>query len=360
MSKTFKLVAWLALCLPMSSAFAQWSYKPVLTENVASGGSRWVLDVSVEVTAGAGDVVWMNAVEMAIAFSSAALTSDELEAFVGGATLSAFTSSDEALGIRRAFTLDSTDIALVWAQASGTPGLTCTVSGTTCTIPLVTITVPAGPAVEDDVVTATVANLDSGTAVAPGIVEADPLAYVASGSTVVVPEEPTVVAVDSALEYTFPAAPGLDLNGDGKVNGNDAVILYFASPESGVSTSLGREAIRRNVLRAYSGLPDPASATNAALDPVLEGAVTAANALLAGNPSAVDINGDNEVNGNDAVILYFASPESGVSTSLGREAIRRNVLRAYSGLPDPASATNAALDPVLESAVTAANGLLVL
>ena len=62
----------------------------------------------------------------------------------------------------------------------------------------------------------------------------------------------------------------LDLNGDGSVNGDDAVILYFASPESGVSTSLEREAIRRNILRAYSGLVDPGSAANAVLDPVLD------------------------------------------------------------------------------------------
>ena len=91
--------------------------------------------------------------------------------------------------------------------------------------------------------------------------------------------------------------------------------------------------------------------------------MTAANGLLGNeNPAAVDavdINGDGSVNGDDAVILYFASPESGVSTSLEREAIRRNILRAYSGLADPGSATNAVLDPVLDSAVTAANALLV-
>ena len=358
MSKTFKLVAWLALCLPMSSAFAQWSYKPVLEENAASGGSRWVLDVSMEVTANEGETVWLNAVEMSIQFSSsdssgsgAELTSVELDTFVGDATLPAFASPGSALGFMRADTVDGSSVAVVWAQASGAPSLTCTMSSgeTTCTIPLTTITVPAGPAVEADVVSATVSNLATGTTSNPGMVQADPLAYV-SGGAVAVPEEPTVVAIDGPLTYTFPALPAfdMDLNKNGVVSGEDAVIMYFSSDLAGLSGTLSRSRGRANTLSAYA---QPAIGT--ATDAQLVEMIAAANLLFDNNPTEVDINKNGVVSGEDAVIMYFSSDLAGLSGTLSRPRGRANTLSAYA---QPAIGT--ATDAQLVEMIAAANLLL--
>ena len=94
-----------------------------------------------------------------------------------------------------------------------------------------------------------------------------------------------------------------DVNGDGMLDGNDALILYhtYASANQlGDGETGGTAESRESLLAGYSGKDDPT-------DDELKAMIRKANAWKdAGVDAGGDINEDGAIDGDDAVVMYYA------------------------------------------------------
>ena len=138
---------------------------------------------------------------------------------------------------------------------------------------------------------------------------------------------------DEATATPISADP--DVNGDGMLDGNDALILYhtFASSNQlGDGETGGTAESRQSLLAGYSGKADPT-------DDELKAMIRKANAWKAGGvDSGGDINEDGEIDGKDAFVMYYAYTNAnlvGDGETGGTERFRRLLLASYASRENP-------------------------
>ena len=132
-----------------------------------------------------------------------------------------------------------------------------------------------------------------------------------------------------------PVSPDPDVNSDGMLDGNDALIMYhtYASANQlGDGETGGTAESRESLLAGYSGKDDPT-------DDELKAMIRKANAWKeAGVDAGGDINEDGAIDGDDAVVMYYAyATESlvGDGETGGSERFRRLLLAAYASQENP-------------------------
>ena len=159
--------------------------------------------------------------------------------------------------------------------------------------------------------------------------------------------ESVAVAVTAAPAVTAVTA---DVNGDGTIDADDALVMYYAyrfSSELGDGEGGGFEESRRAQLGGLSGVSNPT-------DEDLEGLLRAANAWRSGALDAGgDVNGDGVIDADDALVMYYAyayRSQLGDGEEGGFEESRRAQLGGLSGESDPT-------DEVLRAMLRAANAL---
>ena len=141
--------------------------------------------------------------------------------------------------------------------------------------------------------------------------------------------------VPSEEVTAMPVSPDPDVNSDGMLDGNDALILYhsYASANQlGDGETGGTAESRESLLAGYSGKDDPT-------DDELKAMIRKANAWKeAGVDAGGDINEDGAIDGDDAVVMYYAyATESlvGDGETGGTERFRRLLLAAYASQENP-------------------------
>ena len=132
-----------------------------------------------------------------------------------------------------------------------------------------------------------------------------------------------------------PVSPDPDVNGDGMLNGNDALILYHtyaSSNQLGDGETGGNADSRQSLLAGYSGKADPS-------DDELKAMIRKANAWKAvGVDSGGDINEDGGIDGKDAFVMYYAYTNAnlvGDGETGGTERFRRLLLASYASQDNP-------------------------
>ena len=153
-----------------------------------------------------------------------------------------------------------------------------------------------------------------------------------------------------AVAVTAAPAVTADVNGDGTIDADDALVMYYAyrfSSELGDGEGSGFEESRRAQLGGLSGVSNPT-------DEDLEGLLRAANAWRSGALDAGgDVNGNGVIDADDALVMYYAyayRSQLGDGDEGGFEESRRAQLRGLSGVSDPT-------DEVLRAMLRAANAL---
>ena len=159
--------------------------------------------------------------------------------------------------------------------------------------------------------------------------------------------ESEAVAVTAAPAVTAVTA---DVNGDGTIDADDALVMYYAyrfSSELGDGEGGGFEESRRAQLGGLSGVSNPT-------DEDLKELLRAANAWQSGALDAGgDVNGDGVIDADDALVMYYAyayRSQLGDGDEGGFEESRRAQLGGLSGESDPT-------DEVLRAMLRAANAL---
>ena len=126
-----------------------------------------------------------------------------------------------------------------------------------------------------------------------------------------------------------------DVNGDGAVNANDGLLMYYAYTFETVfrlENDLGRRV--RGFLRTLRGPTSPAAA-----DAGYKAMLQAAWDWRSANPGAGDVNGDGSISANDGLLMYYAYTFETVfklENDLGRRV--RGFLRTLRGAGSPAAA----------------------
>ena len=148
------------------------------------------------------------------------------------------------------------------------------------------------------------------------------------------------------------AAPAVtaDVNGDGTIDADDALVMYYAyrfSSDLGDGEEGGFEESRRAQLGGLSGESDPT-------DEDLKGLLWAANAWRSGALEAGgDVNGNGVIDADDALVMYYAyayRSQLGNGDEGGFEEYRQAYLRGLSGELNPT-------DDDLRALLRAANAL---
>ena len=132
-----------------------------------------------------------------------------------------------------------------------------------------------------------------------------------------------------------PVSADPDVNSDGTLDGNDALILYHSYASSnrlGDGETGGNADSRQTLLAGYSGKADPT-------DDELKAMIRKAHAWKEGGVSSGgDINEDGEIDGKDAFVMYYAYTNAnlvGDGETGGSERFRRLLLASYAAKDDP-------------------------
>ena len=153
-----------------------------------------------------------------------------------------------------------------------------------------------------------------------------------------------------AVAVTARPAVTADVNGDGTIDADDALVMYYAyrfSSDLGDGEEGGFEESRRAQLGGLSGESDPT-------DEDLKELLRAANAWKSGALDAGgDVNGNGTIDADDALVMYYAyayRSQLGNGDEGGFEEYRQAYLRGLSGLSNPT-------DDDLRALLRAANAL---
>ena len=137
------------------------------------------------------------------------------------------------------------------------------------------------------------------------------------------------------VEVTAQPLVTADVNGDGAINGDDALVMYYAYTLSSVlgnGDEGGFARYRREQLGGLAGVSDPT-------DEDLRELLRAANAWRsAGLDAGGDVNRDGAINGDDALVMYYAYTLSSVlgnGDEGGFERYRREQLGGLAGVSNP-------------------------
>ena len=117
-----------------------------------------------------------------------------------------------------------------------------------------------------------------------------------------------------------------DVNGDGEVSGDDALVMYYVYTQGDL---LEVERFRRTLLEGRAGQANPSDAD-------LVEMVRKAKAWRdAGAAAGGDVNGDGEVSGDDALVMYYVYTQGDL---LEVERFRRTLLEGRAGQANPSDA----------------------
>ena len=117
-----------------------------------------------------------------------------------------------------------------------------------------------------------------------------------------------------------------DVNGDGEVSGDDALVMYYVYT---LGDLLEVERFRRTLLEGRAGQANPSDAD-------LVEMVREAKAWRdAGAAAGGDVNGDGEVSGDDALVMYYVYT---LGDLLEVERFRRTLLEGRAGQANPSDA----------------------
>ena len=137
------------------------------------------------------------------------------------------------------------------------------------------------------------------------------------------------------VEVTAQPLVTADVNGDGAINGDDALVMYYAYRNRSVlgdGDEGGFKRHRREQLEGLSGVSDPT-------DEDLRALLRAANAWRsAGLDAGGDVNGDGEIDTDDALVMYYAYTYGSVlgdGDEGGFKRHRREQLGGLAGVSDP-------------------------
>ena len=129
-----------------------------------------------------------------------------------------------------------------------------------------------------------------------------------------------------------------DINGNGRLDGDDALVMYYAyGLESllGDGETGGVSRFRRVLLAGLAGTPDPSDAE-------LMTMLRRANEWdEVGADAGGDINGNGRIDGDDALVMYYAYELGsllGDGETGGVSRFRRVLLAGLAGAPDPSDA----------------------
>ena len=132
-----------------------------------------------------------------------------------------------------------------------------------------------------------------------------------------------------------PVSADPDVNGDGRLDGNDALILYhsYASANQlGDGETGGTAASRQSLLAGYSGKDDPT-------DDELKEMIRKANAWQeVGVDAGGDINEDGAIDESDAFVMYYAYANAnlvGNGNTGGTARFRQLLLAAFANKDNP-------------------------
>ena len=117
-----------------------------------------------------------------------------------------------------------------------------------------------------------------------------------------------------------------DVNGDGEVSGDDALVMYYVYT---LGDLLEVERFRRTLLEGRAGQANPSDADLVVM-------VREAKAWRdAGAAAGGDVNGDGEVSGDDALVMYYVYT---LGDLLEVERFRRTLLEGRAGQANPSDA----------------------
>ena len=141
------------------------------------------------------------------------------------------------------------------------------------------------------------------------------------------------LASDEVTATPIPADP--DVNDDGVLDGNDALILYHSyasAAQLGDGETGGTAQSRQSLLAGYSGKTNPS-------DDDLKAMIRKANAWKEGGVDAGgDINEDGVIDESDAFVMYYAYSTAnlvGDGETGGTARFRQLLLSAYSNKDNP-------------------------
>ena len=148
-------------------------------------------------------------------------------------------------------------------------------------------------------------------------------------------------------ESSLSVGSGADVNGDGELDGDDALVMYYAYELGellGDGDSGGMARFRQTLLAGLSGQPSPSD--GALMEMLRKSQAWRASGVDAGG----DVNGDGELDGDDALLMYYAYELGGLlgdGDSGGAARFRQTLLSGPSGQPAP---SDAALMAILRNA----------
>ena len=126
-----------------------------------------------------------------------------------------------------------------------------------------------------------------------------------------------------------------DVNGDGALDGNDALIMYYAytsEEQVGDGETGGTAELRQSLLAGYSGKTNP---TDDELKEMIRKSLAWQEAGVA---AGGDINEDGEIDEEDAYVMYHAYANAnlvGNGTTGGTERFRQLLLASFAGKENP-------------------------
>ncbi len=139
----------------------------------------------------------------------------------------------------------------------------------------------------------------------------------------------------SAEVMATPTAVDPDVNGDGLLNGDDALVMYHAyasASQLGDGETGGTAASRQTLLSGLAGLANPS-------DEELKAMIRKAHGWReSGVDAGGDINEDGEIDGEDAFVMYYAYELDelvGDGETGGTVRFRQLLLAAFANQPNP-------------------------
>ena len=139
----------------------------------------------------------------------------------------------------------------------------------------------------------------------------------------------------SAEVMATPTAVDPDVNGDGLLNGDDALVMYHAyasASQVGDGETGGTAASRQTLLSGLAGLANPS-------DEDLKAMIRKANGWReSGVDAGGDVNEDGEIDGEDAFVMYYAYELDelvGDGETGGTVRFRQLLLAAFANQPNP-------------------------
>ena len=145
---------------------------------------------------------------------------------------------------------------------------------------------------------------------------------------------------DFSVFAVFEDVVGADVNEDGKIDGDDALVMYYAYTLEHLlgNGTMGGEA-RRTLLAGRAGRADPSDAD--LMDMLLRAHAWRGAGADAGGDVNGDVNGDERIDGDDALVMYYAYTLRsllGNGTTGGEARFRRTLLAGLAESSDPSDA----------------------